>query len=104
MSYSVTRLENEPIIVVTYTDPFIPVEDIPGAHYETSELLRYMPGTIYRVIDARIPKGSLDSLVETLYLSSRGKAGGTADPRIRSILVGTSEIVQRFAEAMKQKQ
>ena len=47
---------------------------------------------------------SFSTLIDALFLSVSSKSGGTADPRVRTILVGTDEMAQLAADGFKQAQ
>ena len=104
MGYSVKRLDNESIIIVTYIAPMDANVDIPCVHEETAELLKHISGVLYRVVDLSPANMSFKTVMDGLLLSSRSESGGTADPRIRTVTVGTDEMTQLVSEAFKQEQ
>jgi hypothetical protein len=102
MPVNVKQIPQQPIVVITITEPYNRLKEAPVAEQQFQALTATIQGTIYRILDVtgwRIP---FDDLVNALASDTRGGTG--ADPRIRSIMVGTSEMAALAAKSMKQKQ
>lgn len=98
------KLVDEPVIVSTYENPFDPRNDIPRAHQEIAGLMQAIEGNVYVIVDVTNLTGDFNVLVEALALSARGKDGSTADPRRKTVIVGSGALLQLGANAMQQEQ
>jgi len=101
MPVTVKQLPQQPVIVLTVSEPFDAVEETPTAAVRFQELAAAIQGPVYRIIDVDqwdIPFGDL---VAVLSLDANG--GVKADPRIRTVVVGASELLALGMQAMKQQ-
>lgn len=102
MPVAVEQIPNQPIIVVTVTEPFDPFKEMPVSTRQFQELTASIQGTIYRIVNVTRLKMLFNDLVNVLAADTRGGAG--ADPRVRTVIVGSGEMVELGVKAMKQQQ
>jgi hypothetical protein len=95
------RLEGESIIVATYVPPLDPVTDVIDADKEVHELAKDIKGIVFQITDTRQTKPTLDVIIEGMAQMRRAVP---VDPRFRTIIVGTEEMVKLGAQAAKQAQ
>lgn len=100
----VVNLPDEPIIVLTATDPFVPQKELPPAYEEITEIMDSVPGTIYCLYDIGSVYLSFSDLVTMLDTTIRGMPGSASDPRVKFVIVGTDEWARLASEASYQEQ
>jgi hypothetical protein len=100
----VVKLPDEPIIVLTATDPFAPQEDLLPAYEEVAEMIEDMPGSIYCLYDLSSVYLGFGDLIVVLGTAIRGAPGSASDPRVRGVIVGHDELAQLAADASRQEQ
>ena len=100
----VVKLPDEPIIVLTVTDPFAPQGDLPPAYEEVAEMIEDMPGPIYCLYDLSSVYLGFGDLIVVLGTAIRGTPGSASDPRVRGVIVGYDELAQLASEASRQEQ
>ncbi|MBN1679248.1 MAG: hypothetical protein JW966_03085 [Anaerolineae bacterium] len=103
----VKQLGDEPIIVITVTPPFDSYKDV----IQKLEAIEAIANTIdspiiYRINDySAVTQASLDDIMTVLARETRsGSAGSLADPRVRSVAVGSDEMIRLAATSLKQTQ
>ena len=101
MLIDVQKLADGNIIVVKYTAPFDPQQDIPAAQEQIAEILKHTDGIVYRIDDLSEAEMDWDSFVQGIFAATRDVPGSMVDPRIRGVLVGEYELVQLASERMK---
>lgn len=89
MPITVKRLENEPILVATFSGE-ITVQDIAGMYEESSALIGDSDQRIYRISDVRDATSNFVEMFGVIKIASTGQPGSTSDPRIQAYFVGTS--------------
>jgi hypothetical protein len=104
MPAMVVNLPDEPIIVLTATDPFVPHEDLPPAYEEVAEMIDGVPGPVYCLYDIGSVYLGFSDLVTTLSTAIRGTPGSASDPRVKVVIVGTDDLAQLASEASRQEQ
>jgi hypothetical protein len=96
MTVIVERVPNEPIVIVRYASL---VDDVARQTLETSQQIMAAmhdeKGIFFRIIDLRPLKLSFSDLARGLAEEARsGLPGLISDPRVRTVIVGSSELVQ----------
>jgi hypothetical protein len=102
MPVDVTQIAQQPIIVATVIEPFAPLKEMPDAEQQFQELAATIQGIIYRIIDVTQWRITFSDLMLVLDIDTRGGSG--VDPRVRTVIVGSGEMVTLGIEAMKQQQ
>ncbi len=102
MPFSVEQVPNQPIFVITLSEPFDQAKEAPASDWKFQELIATVQGTIYRVIDLTRWTIPFNDMINGLASDTRGGAG--ADPRIHTVIVGSGEMVEFGVKAMKQRQ
>ncbi len=102
MPVAVEQIPNQPIIVVTVTEPFDPLKEMPVSNRQFSEIAATIQGTLYRIVEITRLKIGFNDLVNVLAVDTRSGPG--ADPRVRTVIVGSGEMVELGVKAMKQRQ
>lgn len=103
MPYTIDVIDDG-IVLVDYLNPFDFVEDIRAAQREVAALADQANGTLYRIIDAHHIEITFSDLVFALNEKARDTPGSIRDPRIRTVIIGTHELVKLKAESLKQEQ
>ena len=103
MPASVTRVPNEPIVIVTITPPPDPAHEVSKVAHTIATMFREETGPIYRVNDFTAVNLSFGELVVGLGLEAKGDPGTFTDPRIKTIFVGTSDMVELGAKSARQE-
>ncbi|MEM6283290.1 MAG: hypothetical protein AAF787_13935 [Chloroflexota bacterium] len=102
MPFTINKIPNEPIIVVTLYDPFT-VEDarqtaIDIQQYRSDDYVSFM------ISDASQITSPFSQMVEIMGEVAGEGAGKINDPQMRVVSVGTDEMVKLSAEAYRQEQ
>jgi len=103
MSFEIQQLKDEPIVVITCHNPFDFTGDIAAANRQVAALLENGE-TITRIIDFTEIEMTFANLVESLATKTREEPGSLRDPRVRTVLVGTHELVVMKAQSLRQEQ
>ena len=86
MSYTVIKLDGEPIILT-----YIVGELTPAIYFDitlkAADLIENVPGTIYRVTDVTRAQISLLNMIEMVVQVLKGWPGTVSDPRVVSLVV-----------------
>lgn len=105
MAFSVERVPDEPIIIMTILRRYDFEKDAPEAHTEVDRLLEEIEGRAYLITDYSQIDLTFSQLVVALGRATRGETGSASDPRIRqNIFVGEGEMVDLAAESLLQTQ
>ena len=105
MSAEVKQLPGEPIVIITYNDPWIPEKDTLAAGPIFAQLEQQFAGPIFRITDFRqlhISPGTMSAALMTV--TKRGVVGAVADPRIQLLMVGTDVLVKTVRKSLAQGQ
>ena len=106
MSVQVTKLPNEPIIILTY-EGLLDVETVKSAFQQSVELMQNIDGPVYRISDVRAGDADERGFAELFKLIGQlrnGVAGSSADPRIHGVFVGGNQLARLYADFMRQNQ
>ncbi len=102
MPVTIEKLPDQPVIVITVTEPFDHFKELPAGFRKFQELAASVQGTIYRIIDVTGWRVPFNAVVDGLAADTRG--GAATDPRVRTVLVGSGEMVELGVKAVKQRQ
>ncbi|MBZ0290079.1 MAG: hypothetical protein K8I30_20810 [Anaerolineae bacterium] len=103
MPIMVSQLPNEPIIVADCSG-FLTREDFIGMFTQVNEMVQTMDGLIFRIADYRQAESSFMDILKTVQEATKGMPGSTADPRIQTIWVGTSQWIALARNFFQQQQ
>src|SRR5437868_5449711 len=85
MSYTVERIDDEPIIFIRMVAPLDPMEDLANLYRETDRLAADILGPIYRVVDWTEAQLTFDLVVELLDTQRRTTAStAPRSPRVKN--------------------
>ena len=96
-------LPDEPILIATGKG-LLTVQDFADMFEESAKLLTGVEHTIYRISDFREATSSFMDLIGMSRLASKGNSGSTTDPRIKAILIGSSQWVSLARTIFEQPQ
>ena len=103
MGFTVELLSDEPIMIVTGKG-MITVQDFAEMFAASRKRLAGMSGPIYRILDVRESTTSFMDLIRMPQIASKGDEGSTTDPRIKPVLVGTTQWVSLGRTIFEQPQ
>lgn len=105
MPFEIIREDDAPIIIVDCQAPFDFSKDIQAANQAVAELLTgEMEPPIYRVYDFHELHLDFGDLVASLAAKTRSGEGSIQDERIRTVMVGTHDLVKMKSESLRQTQ
>jgi hypothetical protein len=105
MAYTVSRLINEPIVVLTVRDPLGPPEMQREAQMKVAEAGADITGSIYRITDLTELTISFGDIVRSLGEEAKSKREGSmSDSHVRSLIVAKDEIIKMAAASLSQEQ
>lgn len=107
MVVHITRLPDEPIIVIRATPPTDAYNDVRRKLDDLEALVQTMPGpVIFRINDySALPEPTLNGIIFVLAEETRTpRPGSAADPRIRNVVVGSHPLIRLAIEGLKQPQ
>jgi hypothetical protein len=94
-------LPGEPIAVTTFEGHVAPM-DIIKVSATNADYLDKHGGVLYSIADLRRITTSFPDMLKIINNDNQGRPGSSTDPRLRLMLVGTSEFVKLFVNAMEQ--
>lgn len=103
MTVSVERLQEEPIIVATFTGEIL-VEEVREMYQKSAALAEDIEGKVYRITDIREATADFPKMLEVVGFASKGEPGTTSDKRFFPMFVGTNELARLFTKAMEQRE
>lgn len=89
MPITIEWIPDEPILLATCTG-FLNTDDFKGMFERVSDMIKSVDGQIYRIADYREAESSFIDIVKTVQESMK-LSGSAADPRIKTVYVGTSQ-------------
>lgn len=105
MPVEIRQIDNEPMYVAIFTEPFITEETTPITTKALSDALAATDGTVYYISDFTQIKLTFNQLVSGLADAFAGKVQTPfTNPRLHMIIVGDDEFVRLGAQAAKQEQ
>lgn len=102
MPITYEKLPDEPIAILTYTNPF--EHEAMGPHFAQAAQDAEETAPLYVINDLSQLTVDFGAMMIGMRQASLGGPGTAADPRTRHVLVSTEDIMQAAAEAMKQDQ
>ncbi|MBN1427042.1 MAG: hypothetical protein JXB07_01575 [Anaerolineae bacterium] len=102
MPAKIERLHNEPIITVVWTDPANVKQDMPESWKEVDRLIGQDESGVYCITDLRGLNMDIPSTIAGMALQRERRPGSSADPRIRSILVGSGIFLEIVTKGVRQ--
>ncbi len=102
MSFTVQRLPNEPILIITRFDAT--PSDLPQIFQQSLELSEDIEGTVYRIHDISRINPDFGTMVMGMANASEKREGSMRDPRFQDILVGSHELIRLASAAFQQEQ
>ena len=103
MGFTLELLRDEPIMIVIGKGA-LTVQDFNAMFTESRVLLAGMNGPIYRIVDFRESTTSFIDLIRTTQIATKGTEGSTTDPRIKAVVVGTTQWVSLGRTIFEQPQ
>lgn len=104
MAVTVEKLSGEPIIITTYTDPFDAAVDLPASFAQVAELSKDLPAPVYSVNHIQLSETGFSDITLAMQQAISNMPGSAVDPRIRTLLVGASDLLRLAAESGSQEQ
>src|SRR5258708_4836703 len=105
MTAAVKQVPNEPIIMITYTEPWDPEQDTKKAGPLFAELEQRFEGPIFRITDFRPLNMSVaDMAAALMVVTKRGVVGAVTDPRVRLLMVGKDVLVKTVRNSLAKGQ
>jgi hypothetical protein len=104
MTVSVEKLADAPILIVTFAEPSSPTDQA-AMWAAIAPLVEALEAPIYRITDLSKLDVKFGQMVGAIAYEAKGNLpGSAADPRVRSVLVTTSAIVEIAAKSLAQAQ
>ncbi|MEL7235911.1 MAG: hypothetical protein AAGK74_15505, partial [Chloroflexota bacterium] len=101
MSYSIERIEDLPIWVATYSEPYNATIDAQKVDAEMTAITEGMKGNIYYIPDLRVIDVNFGQIVEGLAEAFKpGVKSFYSDPRVHILTVGTSDLIRMATAAV----
>lgn len=105
MSIEAKKLDNEPIIIMSFTPPLNLKEDIQKANEDAAKLSKEIKGDIYRIEDVSQIEINFGNLVEAMLVATKGDLGAIGATNLHTIVVNPpSKLLQIAIEGLKQSQ
>ena len=103
MAFAVRKLPGEPIIITTVDFPLHKYgRNLVTLYAEIDHLIADETPPIYRILDARLLMPSYSDIL--LYIDIQNeRPGSLLDPRLRSVLVGTHELLPALVRQIDRK-
>ena len=103
MDAALTRLPDEPIVIVEIQPTLDPQKEVYEIADAIAEMFEGEEGPIYRINDFTSIDLPFGGLVMGLGLEAQSRPGSLSDPRIKPIFVGTSDMVELGAKSARQE-
>ncbi len=87
MPFHVSRLPDEPIIIVKAEPPFLR-DDVDDTNERVHALAREIDTGVFRISDVRLINVTFESIQETLAEHMDGEPGSITDPQMIPVFVG----------------
>src|SRR5205823_5016350 len=98
------KLPDEPILITAFFEPSKPTDQA-ELWAALAPMVEGMPGPIYRITDLSKLNVTFGQMVGALAYETKGSyPGSAADPRVRSVLVANSAVVEIAAKSITQEQ
>lgn len=93
MPYNIELLPDEPIVIVTLSEPFDWVKDVETTTAQVADLTQHLDGPIYRISDMKQVSLDFSEVVTALASVTKVKNGSFSDPRYRIIFISQKALV-----------
>jgi len=104
MSLILTRLPDEPIIIVK---PALPVEQhieyVFSVDAQCARIVAEQGGPLYRIVDLRMADLAYSDILLFLDIAKENRRGALTDPHIRTLLVGRHPLLRIAARKARQE-
>lgn len=100
MPVTVRRMENEPILIATFSGN-VTAQDMVEMFRLSDALIEADEKQIYRITDVQTATSNFIEMLGAIKSASTGQPGSTTDPRIKAIFVGTSTWINFARNALK---
>lgn len=105
MTFTIEKLEGEPIIVCTMSAQFNPNTDYGAFWQQLGALLEGMEAPIFRITVLEAEEITFSDMAMALAAEARsGAPGSGSDERIRLVLVSKAVLAQMAVESIRQEQ
>ncbi|MEM6284674.1 MAG: hypothetical protein AAF787_20970 [Chloroflexota bacterium] len=105
MAYEIKQIDNAPIWVATYTEPYNAIVDAGAVDAEMTSITAGMEGPIYYIPDLRATDVNFGQIVEGMAAAFQpGVKSFYNDPRVKILTVGTNELIKMATVAAASKQ
>jgi hypothetical protein len=105
MAYTLEKLPDEPIIILTVRDPLGTPAEHRKSHEEIVALINTIEGDVYRITDMRELNITFAQMVDRIAQEGKARAAGAmSDERIKGIVVGSHDMVRFGTQAVSQQQ
>ncbi|NDJ78532.1 MAG: hypothetical protein GYB65_19960 [Chloroflexi bacterium] len=105
MTYTVTKLTGEPIVIIKAeppTDDYFD-EDAPVLHAQLDALASQVQGVLYCVMDTRLLDISFSDILLWIDENHQGLPGTASDARLRLVVVGEHPLIPTGLKKVRQK-
>ena len=99
MPVHVDQVPDRPIIIATFSGD-VTVEDVIEMFRVSAELLKSIPGNVYRISDIRDAILTMDTILAAAKSTREHTPGSTADARIIPCFVGYNPLAQHYSDLM----
>ena len=103
MAFQIEWMANEPIILATASG-LITSSDFQLMYEQVAAMIDGQEGKFFRIADYTAAESSFIDIMKAVKLASTNAPGSSADPRIQTIYVGTSQWIGLARTALQQPQ
>ncbi|MFN8527484.1 MAG: hypothetical protein U0670_02595 [Anaerolineae bacterium] len=104
MTYKITQLPNEPIIIAKFTEPFDSTKDTTGVALVLADTLNKITGKLYYIADLQDVQIQFSDLVIGLAEAYANKASPYSNPRLTTFTVASDMLIEMGAKAASEQQ
>jgi hypothetical protein len=105
MAYTIEKLPDEPIIILTVRDPLGTPAEHRKSHEEMVAVINTIEGNVYRITDMRELNINFADMLHRIAEEAKARsAGAMSDERIKGIVVGSHDMVRLGTQALSQQQ
>lgn len=91
MPITIECISEDPTILLATCTGFLTTEDFKDLFAQVTEMVEGVEGQIFRITDYRQADSSFVDIMKTVQESLKQVTGTAADPRIKTVYVGTSQ-------------
>jgi hypothetical protein len=104
MKFAVERLPDTPVVLITIGDQYVVGKDTADLQMLVDSRVGAGETGLYAIWDLRKFPMTFSALVQGMGNQAQKAPGAMADPRLNTIIIGSSELVKLGIEAFKQAQ